>query len=244
MMSTGVRATTANGARVRGGENARTRMGRGARTDAGGARRALTVVAARRGDKTAGGKNDTKKKNSKNDGKKNSKTLKPPMEGKTTLKIGALSVDVPVALPQSVVDAPRPAVYAASALGLLLAKKVLFGGRRRSKGSLGELEERGMLDENRDVDEEKFYKGMMKQVRTVQMPELTDEQIQAARERRRQSSGGNDDFSKSIASAEIPANHPWAMKETVSREEQEEQERRVLEANRPRQRRRGPPPSD
>lgn len=210
-----------------------------------GGGRAIAVVAARRGDKTTAGKNEKKntKKNA-NDGKKSSKNLKPPMDGKTTLKIGTLSLDVPVTIPQSVIDAPRPAVYATSALGLLLAKKILFGGRRRSKGSLGELEERGMLDENRDVDEEKFYKGMMKQVRTVQMPELTDEQIQAARERRRQSSGGDDDFSKSIAAAEIPANHPWAMKETLSREEQEEQERRVLEANRPRQKRRGPPPSN
>ena len=210
-----------------------------------GGGRAIAVVAARRGDNAIAGKNEKKnaKKNA-SDGTKRSKNLKPPMDGKTTLKIGTLSVDVPVTIPQSVIDAPRPAVYAASALGLLLAKKILFGGRRRSKGSLGELEERGMLDENRDVDEEKFYKGMMKQVRTVQMPELTDEQIQAARERRRQSSGGDDDFSKSIAAAEIPANHPWAMKETLSREEQEEQERRVLEANRPRQKRRGPPPSN
>ena len=41
------------------------------------------------------------------------------------------------------------------------------------------VQERGTLDENRNVDEEKFYKGMMKQVRTVEMPELSDEQIQA-----------------------------------------------------------------
>lgn len=53
--------------------------------------------------------------------------------------------------------------------------------------SVRDLEERGTLDENRYVDEEKFYKGMMKQVRTVEMPELSDAQIQAARERRRQS---------------------------------------------------------
>lgn len=49
------------------------------------------------------------------------------------------------------------------------------------------LEERGTLQPERNVDEEKFYKGMMKQVRTVEMPALSDAQIQAARERRRQS---------------------------------------------------------
>jgi len=211
-----------------------------------GRRRTLVVVAGRKEDKSAkNAKSESKsdKKDSKDTKAIAVKALKPPTEAKATFKIGKFSLDVPVTLPQSVRDAPRPAVYAASALGLLMIKRVLFRGRRRSKGSLGELEDRGMLDENRDVDEEKFYKGMMKQVRTVQMPELTDEQIKAARERRRQSSGGDEDFSKSIAATEIPANHPWAMKETVTREQEEEQERRVLEANRPVKRRRAPPPS-
>lgn len=58
------------------------------------------------------------------------------------------------------------------------------------------LEERGTLDENRNVDEEKFYKGMMKKVRTVEMPELSDAQIQAARERRRQSHFADDGNAK------------------------------------------------
>lgn len=94
-----------------------------------------------------------------------------------------------------------------------------------------------MLDENREVDEEKFYKGMMKSVRTMEMPELTEEQILAARERRRQSAAGDDNFKKSLDSVDIPANHPWATKEQVSAEDEAAAEQRVLEANRPRRRR-------
>jgi hypothetical protein len=186
------------------------------------------------------GKHDGKK--TKTSGKKNSKQLKPPMDGTRTLKIGSVSVDVPEAIPRALERAPRPVVYAGGALALLILKKLLFGRRRGSKGSLGDLEERGMLDENREVDEEKFYKGMMKSVRTMEMPELTEEQILAARERRRASAAGNDNFEKSLSEAEIPANHPWAMKEKLTPEEERAAEQRVLEANRPRKRRGVSPP--
>ena len=153
-----------------------------------------------------------------------------------------LAVDVPEGIPRALEQAPRPVVYAGGALALLILKKLLFGRRSGSKGSLGDLEERGMLDENREVDEEKFFKGMMKSVRTVEMPELTEEQILAARERRRASAAGNDNFEKSLSEAEIPANHPWATKEKLTPEEERAAEQRVLEANRPRKRRGVPPP--
>ena len=186
------------------------------------------------------GKSDGK--NAKTSGKKNSKHLKPPTEGTRTLKIGSVSVDVPEGIPRALEQAPRPVVYAGGVLVLLILKKLLFGRRSGSKGSLGDLEERGMLDENREVDEEKFFKGMMKSVRTVEMPELTEEQILAARERRRASAAGNDNFEKSLSEAEIPANHPWAMKEKLTPEEERAAEKRVLELNRPRKRRGAPPP--
>jgi hypothetical protein len=186
------------------------------------------------------GKSDGK--NAKTSGKKSSKHLKPPTEGTRTLKIGSVAVDVPEGIPRALEQAPRPVVYAGGALALLILKKLLFGRRSGSKGSLGDLEERGMLDENREVDEEKFFKGMMKSVRTVEMPELTEEQILAARERRRASAAGNDNFEKSLSEAEIPANHPWATKEKLTPEEERAAEQRVLEANRPRKRRGVPPP--
>ena len=110
-------------------------------------------------------------------------------------------------------------------------------------GGVGALEERGALDENRDVDEEKFFKGMMKTVRTVEMPELTDAQIQAARERRRQSraaEGG--DPRRELKAAELPKNHPFATSEATDAAAVEEQARKVREMNKPRRRQRGTPP--
>lgn len=177
-----------------------------------GVRRPMTTrttrmtVARRKGEeKTRGKKGDKRDKRGSN--KKNgAKKLKPPMDGGRTLKIGPTYVEVPEAIPRMLEQTPRPALYAGGAIVVLLLQKLLFGKRSGSRGSLGDLEERGMLDENREVDEEKFFKGMMKSVRTIEMPELTEEQILAARERRRQSAGGNENFEKSLAEAEIPAN--------------------------------------
>ena len=212
-----------------------------------GVRRPMTTrttrmtVARRKGEeKTRGKKGDKRDKRGSN--KKNgAKKLKPPMDGGRTLKIGPTYVEVPEAIPRMLEQTPRPALYAGGAIVVLLLQKLLFGKRSGSRGSLGDLEERGMLDENREVDEEKFFKGMMKSVRTIEMPELTEEQILAARERRRQSAGGNENFEKSLAEAEIPANHPWATKEKLTPKQEREAEQRVLEANRPRRRRRAPP---
>ena len=150
------------------------------------------TVARRKGEeKTRGKKGDKRDKRGSN--KKNgAKKLKPPMDGGRTLKIGPTYVEVPEAIPRMLEQTPRPALYAGGAIVVLLLQKLLFGKRSGSRGSLGDLEERGMLDENREVDEEKFFKGMMKSVRTIEMPELTEEQILAARERRRQSAGGNE----------------------------------------------------
>ena len=125
-------------------------------------------------------------------------------------------------------------------LSLALFRAIL---RNKNKGSLTSLEERGALDENRDVDEAKFYAGMMKSVRTVQMPELTDQQISAARERRRQSMLNEDaDASKSLKSTTLPKNHPFATSETIDPNESKKQFEKVREMNKPRTRQRGTPP--
>jgi hypothetical protein len=94
----------------------------------------------------------------------------------------------------------------------------------------------------REVDEKKVLQRYDENpCARSRMPELTEEQILAARERRRQSAGGNENFEKSLAEAEIPANHPWATKEKLTPKQEREAEQRVLEANRPRRRRRAPP---
>ena len=102
-----------------------------------------------------------------------------------------------------------------------------------------EPEERGALDENRDVDEAKFYKGMMKSVRTVRMPELTDAQIKAARERRRQSrinEDGDDDAASVLRATELPSNHPFATSEAVDGNLSAKQAAKIRELNKPRRR--------
>ena len=127
-----------------------------------------------------GGKNDQKTEGKKDqkakgtDGKKAEK-------GKTGTSIGGASPlpNLPVPLPV--------AGGGVLVLGAVLAK--ILGARKGSRGSVTSLEERGALDENRYVDDDKFFSGMMKTVRTVEMPELTSDQIKAARERRRQSRG-------------------------------------------------------
>ena len=131
-------------------------------------------------------------------------------------------------------------------IGIVLASlaivKMRFGGRNNRRGSMGRLEERGMLDENREVDEEKFFKGMMKTVRTVEMPELTEQQIMAARERRRASRAGDANLAKELETVEIPANHPFASNEKLDAAQEAERKKKIIDANSPRRRTRPAPP--
>ena len=141
-----------------------------------------------------------------------------------------------------------PAQTAGMFVGAFVLAKALFrtrsalGGRRR--GSVAALEERGALDENRDVDEEKFFRGMMKSVRTVEMPSLTEAQISAARERRRRARVEED--GGSLRDVSLPKNHPWATSDGDgdSAEERKKKADAVREANRPRTRQRGTPPPE
>ena len=168
-----------------------------------------------------GGKNDQK-----TEGKKAEK-------GKTGTAIGGASPlpNLPVPLPV--------AGGGVLVLGAVLAK--ILGARKGSRGSVTSLEERGALDENRYVDDDKFFSGMMKTVRTVEMPELTSDQIKAARERRRQSRDV-DASPSSLDNVELPANHPFATTAKVSESERKKLAERVREMNKPRTRQRGTPP--
>ena len=150
-------------------------------------------------------------------------------ESKAGINVETSSVSVPVPV----------AAGGGLVLGLGIIRAVL---RSRNRGSLGALEERGALDENRDVDEAKFYKGMMKSVRTVQMPELTDAQIKAARERRKQSrinEDGDDDAASMLRATELPSNHPFATSEAVDVKLSAKQAAKIRELNKPRRRGRG-----
>ena len=94
------------------------------------------------------------------------------------------------------------------------------------------------------MDDDKFFSGMMKTVRTVEMPTLTEAQVRAARERRRQSRD-IDASPSTLENVELPANHPFATDAKVSEAERKKLAERVREMNKPRRRRgRGAPPGD
>jgi hypothetical protein len=160
----------------------------------------------------------------------------------------SLKVGEKIKIPIVGVEVPKPKLPAKveamvsgneRTIGIVLASlaivKVRFGGRNR-RGSMGRLEERGMLDENREVDEEKFFKGMMKTVRTVDMPELTEQQIMAARERRRASRAGDANLAKELETVEIPVNHPFASNEKLDATQEAERKKKIIDANSPRRR--------
>lgn len=73
---------------------------------------------------------------------------------------------------------------------------------------------------------EDHYTRLMKGMKTVQYEELSPEQIEAARRRRRQEiarEGGSLD----LDAIELPENHPFAVKKNVSKEEEELQRLRL-----------------
>ena len=192
--------------------------------------------------------NDKKQKKTKIANNSNSSNNAPSTT--TTIKIPVIGVDVPV--PAKVaqhryVAGNERAIGIATFLVVFLrlkqmrdkAKRGYYSDRVRGegeggKGSVGVLEQRGMLDENRDVDEEKFFKGMMKSVRTVEMPELTEAQILVARDRRKKSRAGDRNLEKELKDAKIPANHPFATSEKLDAREEAERKKKIKEANKPR----------
>jgi hypothetical protein len=69
----------------------------------------------------------------------------------------------------------------------LVVLRAIRAMRKGGSGSVEALVGRGVgLTTEREVDADKFYAGMMKNVNTVAIPELSDGEIAAARARRRQ----------------------------------------------------------
>jgi hypothetical protein len=79
----------------------------------------------------------------------------------------------------------------------------------------------------------------MRGVRVVTLPTLSDEQIAAARERRRRARVDEDgDPRAELAASDLPKNHPFATSaKAESAEEEAERVAKVRELNRPRRRR-------
>jgi len=111
--------------------------------------------------------------------------------------------------------------FAAGAAALAALGRRLGGGRR---GSVSTLVSRGMLDADREREDDPYYKGMMRNINTVKVDTLTQEQIEEARKRRageRLKSAGKGQGKASLEDFSIPENHPWAEKEAVGADDEE-----------------------
>jgi len=143
-----------------------------------------------------------------------------------------------VGVPSGASPVPAPAAVGAGAVLLAALARAVVGGSRRGRGSLAALEERGALDGDRDAVGDDFD-ATMRGVRVVTVPTLSDEQIAAARERRRRARVDEDgDPRAELAASDLPKNHPFATSaKAESAEEEAERVAKVRELNRPRRRR-------
>lgn len=90
---------------------------------------------------------------------------------------------------------------------------------RRGPGSLGSVRERGFSYEDSAGYNEQYFRDVMKRINTKPVERISEEQILAARERRRQEL---QEERVDLDEIEIPKEHPWAVKESTTPEEQEE----------------------
>jgi len=95
--------------------------------------------------------------------------------------------------------------------------------QKKRQGSLHGLEERGYLDQNR-FRKDPFMSDVMKNVNTVPMPALSDEQIAAARARRQKERANH---KITLEDIELPENHPWATKAPVSKDDDQRVRARI-----------------
>lgn len=109
----------------------------------------------------------------------------------------------------------------AAFIGVLVVTRVLGTLMRRQRRSA--LEERGYKRDS--AADEDHYSRMMKGMKTVKYEELSDEALEAARKRRQREVAGD---SLDIENLDLPANHPFAVKQEVSKEEEEMQRQRLL----------------
>uniref|UniRef100_A0A7S0RH74 Uncharacterized protein n=1 Tax=Chlamydomonas leiostraca TaxID=1034604 RepID=A0A7S0RH74_9CHLO len=121
---------------------------------------------------------------------------------------------------------PPPAngtiIPAVAAGGIFLFGMVKYIQKKR-QGSLHGLEERGYLDQNR-FRKDPFMSDVMKNVNTVPMPALSDEQIAAARARRQKERANH---KITLEDIELPENHPWATKAPVSKDDDQRVRARI-----------------
>lgn len=98
--------------------------------------------------------------------------------------------------------------------------------------AVSSLSKRGLLGEERATD--KQYEKQVKGMRTLEIPELSEEEIEAARKRRAASRVTDpEQIKQELEQMEVPANHPWASKEMISEEEERRKHQQLLQMNEP-----------
>jgi hypothetical protein len=146
----------------------------------------------------------------------------------TARKNSVSEADLYIGIDPSSGNAPNPSsttpwyiTFPAGFVAILAALRTIGAWSRSRNRS---LEERGYKP-NGGASEDSYSKAM-KGMKKVQMEELSDDQVQAARRRRRQEidrDGGTVD----LDSIELPDNHPFAVKEQITEEEEEMQRLRL-----------------
>ncbi|KAL0029419.1 hypothetical protein WJX77_006094 [Trebouxia sp. C0004] len=134
---------------------------------------------------------------------------------------------------QGIAPAPAPVVEQRSLPlfvtipGILLVVFALFKifKKIQGRGSVTGLVSRGLVQEEKGTNKgDPYYKDIMKHVNTVDMEQLSDDQIAAARARRMKE---RDIARFDIEKMDLPENHPFAVAKKVSKDEEELAKKRL-----------------
>jgi len=136
-----------------------------------------------------------------------------------------IGIDAYQAEDTSIVDSflSQPVYVKVPALlvGLIATTRVIGAVMRRQRRSA--LEERGYKRDT--AADEDHYNRMMRGMKTVKYDELSAEAVAQARARRQREAAGDD---LDIDNLELPSNHPFATRESVSAEEEAMQRERMM----------------
>lgn len=102
---------------------------------------------------------------------------------------------------------------AGGAAGALGAITLVYIARAllRKLGTRASLTKRGFLGEERSTASQKQYEKQTKRMPRLDLPELTEEEREAARKRRALSRVTDpEQVQQELADMEVPSNHPWA----------------------------------
>lgn len=114
-------------------------------------------------------------------------------------------------------------VLGALGSALLLGLTRAFGASRRRR-EMSDLEARGVLDESRD-QKDPYLEDVMANMGRVQYGDLSEEQINEARNRRSRARAGKSPPNEE--DIDIPSNHPFAKREQITEEQQELMKKRL-----------------